>query len=154
MLEKLAQYFTDNANQKNKAGNEQPLVLATAALFLEMAYADFEIAPEEKALLRRILKERFALGDQQIEELLLRAGRDRQQSLDIWKFTSLLKEHLSREEKLQILENLWQIIFADSRVDKYEEALIRKITNLIGLEHSDMIQTKLKVKNEFHNIQS
>ncbi len=152
MIEKLEKYFRNRDRQENAAGPEgkpQHLILATAVLFLEMAYADFEIAPEEKVKLQQILKERFALNDQQIAGLIAQAGKDRKQSLDIWQFTNLLKENLSREERQQMLENLWRIIFADGRVDKYEDALIRKITGLLGLEHADMIQAKLKVKNEF-----
>ena len=131
--------------------SERDLQLATAGLFLEMVYADFEPHPDEQKQLVNALQNLFQLSQQEIDQLLREARQIREQRQDIWQFASLLKDHLEREQRLEILSNLWKIIFADSRVDKYEDALMRKITNLLGLDHSDMIETKLEVKNRFES---
>ena len=57
-----------------------------------------------------------------------------------------MKEQYSRSDKIKILEMLWQLVYADGHMDKYEDALIRKINNLLGLTHGEMIQAKLKAK--------
>ena len=131
--------------------SERDLQLATAGLFLEMVYADFEPHPDEQKQLFNALQNLFQLSQQEIDQLLREAKQIREQRQDIWQFASLIKDHLEREQRLKILSNLWKIIFADGRVDKYEDALMRKITNLLGLDHSDMIETKLEVKNRFEN---
>ena len=123
-------------------------MVATAGLFLEMVYADFEIHPDEEKQLTDALSNLFDLTQEEINQLLNKAKQNRDQRQDIWQFASLLKDHLERDQRLQILTNLWRIVFADGRVDKYEDALMRKITNLLGLDHSEMIETKLRVKNE------
>lgn len=128
--------------------DERDLMVATAGLFLEMVYADFEIHPDEEKQLTDALSNLFDLTQEEINQLLNKAKQNRDQRQDIWQFASLLKDHLERDQRLQILTNLWRIVFADGRVDKYEDALMRKITNLLGLDHSEMIETKLRVKNE------
>ncbi len=127
--------------------NEQ-IMISTAVLFLEMAYADFEISDEEESRLKEILQELFDLDEDEIDELLETARESRSHRQDIWMFTDVVKSYFNRNQKRRILENLWRLIFADGHIDRYEDALIRKITNLIGLEHGDMIQAKLKIKAE------
>ncbi len=144
MFKFLEKLINDEANQQQV--DERDLMVATAGLFLEMVYADFEIHPDEEKQLTDALSNLFDLSPEEINHLLSEAKQTRDQRQDIWQFASLLKDHLDRERRLQILTNLWRIVFADGRVDKYEDALMRKITNLLGLDHSEMIATKLEVK--------
>ncbi len=125
---------------------EKDLMVATAGLFLEMVYADFDVHPEEEAQMVKALQSLFDLSEQDIEPLLGEARATREQRQDIWRFASVLKDHLSRQQRLRILQYLWKIVFADGRVDRYEDALMHKITNLLALDHSDMIEAKLAVK--------
>ena len=149
MLERLEKFFTNRLpnNHINKADQkDQRIEIATAALFLEMAYADFEIDPAEESQIVSALQNLFEMDRSDIVKLIREAGAERASKSDIWGFTSLIKDNFDRRERLDILEKLWLLIYADGRVDKYEDALIRKITSLLGLDHSDMIQAKLKMK--------
>lgn len=152
MLSKLESFINKYLKEPVPAQDdrEEQIMMATAVLFLEMAYADFEISEDEEVHLIGILQELFHLDPDKIDELLDAAKESRAQRQDIWKFTDLLKSHFNREQKIRILENLWRLIFADSHVDRYEDALIRKITTLLGLEHGDMIQAKIKVKDNLN----
>jgi len=152
MLSKLELFINKYLKEPVPAQNdkEEKIIMATAVLFLEMAYADFEISNDEEKHLIGILQELFHLDPDKIGELIEAAKESRAQRQDIWKFTDLLKSHFNREQKIRILENLWRLIFADSHVDRYEDALIRKITALLGLEHGDMIQAKIKVKDNLN----
>ncbi|NOX87927.1 MAG: TerB family tellurite resistance protein [Calditrichaeota bacterium] len=129
--------------------SDYDLMVATVGLFLEIVYADFDLHPEEEKQLYSSLENMFGLKESVVKELIANAREERSHRQDIWQFASLLKDHFSREKRLSILANLWRLVFADGKVDKYEDALIRKITTLLGLDHSDMIQTKLQVKKEF-----
>ncbi len=145
-LEKfLSKHLPNNDLQKMDDSNDR-IKIATAALFLEMAYADFEIDPAEEDQIISALQNLFEIDKSEISELIRIAGEERDSKTDIWGFTSLIKDGFDRPARINILENLWLLIYADGRVDKYEDALIRKITSLLGLDHSDMIQAKLKMK--------
>lgn len=132
-----------------KTVSEHDLMVATAGLFLEIINADFEVNPEEEKQLRALLSKRFRLTDSEMDELISFAKQDREKRQDIWQFASRLKDHLPRGKRIDILTDLWRLIFADGRLDMYEDALIRKITELLGLDHSEMIETKIRVKKEF-----
>ena len=148
MFEKL-QNFLDNLSLETKSikqNDQDELQIATAVLFLELAYADFNFTVEEEKQLTNSLQNFFNLDKSEIEELISVAKEKRQQRTDIWLFTNKVKEQYSRSDKIKILEMLWQLVYADGHMDKYEDALIRKINNLLGLTHGEMIQAKLKAK--------
>ncbi|WP_456440555.1 tellurite resistance TerB family protein [Caldithrix abyssi] len=147
MIKFLEKLISKEAHSKDI--DEQDLKVATAGLFIEMVYADFDVHPEEEKQLFKALHTLFNLSGTEVQELIDEARETREERHDIWRFASVLKDHLSREQRLKILTNLWQIVYADGRIDKYEDALMRKITNLLGLDHSEMIETKLAVKNRF-----
>lgn len=149
MLDRLQKLFTNqlqNDDIKNPDAREQKIKIATTALFLEMAYADFEIDALEEEEILSALQSLFDIDKNEIVQLIREAKVERASKHDIWNFTDLIKQNFERPERVGILEKLWLLIYADGRIDKYEDALIRKITTLLGLEHSDMIQAKLKMK--------
>lgn len=149
MLDRLEKFFTtrlQNDDIKNPDHSEQKIKIATAALFLEMAYADFEIDALEEEEIISALQNLFEIDKQEITNLIRDAKIERASKHDIWNFTNLISQNFERPERVGILEKMWLLIYADGRVDKYEDALIRKITTLLGLEHGDMIQAKLKMR--------
>lgn len=150
MLKQLEKYFTLSPKGEEEV-RPDAVKIATAALFLEMAYADYKLEPEEEAEIIAALKSIFDIDEQEIDDLLLVARQERQARNDIYGFTNLLTKHFSRRERLLILDKLWMLIFTDGRVDRYEDALIRKMTGLLGLEHGDMINAKLRIRNQMQN---
>lgn len=151
MLTKLEKFirntFTPIEGQNTSVNLDERLKIATAVLFLEMAYIDFNLSSEEEEHISSILIELFELNPEQVRELIEVAREERKNKLDIWTFAGLIKTNFSREQKTEIIEKLWTLIYADGKVDKFEDRLIRKISTLLGLEHGQMIAAKLKVKN-------
>lgn len=145
MFKKVEKYFS-----KENSGEQEALSIktATAALFVEMAAADFEIVAEEEKHIHNLLSVIFSLGKSEIDELIAGAAIQRRKRNDIWYFTNLIKSRFSREQKKDILEKLWTVIYADGRVDRYEDMLIRKVTTLLGMEHHDMIEAKHNAKKK------
>lgn len=152
MLNKLEKFikdvFTEPEGQKDPKELEKQLMIATTVLFLEMAYADFNLTEEEEHHMQDTLQDFFMLSADQVDELIGLAKENRAEKNDIWTFAGLVKEKFSRDQKLSILEKLWLLIYADGTVDKYEDRLIRKITTLLGMEHGEMIQAKLNAKKK------
>jgi uncharacterized tellurite resistance protein B-like protein len=122
--------------------------IATCAILLEVAKSNDEFSPVEKTTLSSILKERFDLPDEAIPELLEITNKSRKESVDLWEFTNLINENYSKEEKKEILEAAWRLIYADDKLDMYEDHFIHKLAKLLRLEHRDLIAAKLKIKAE------
>jgi uncharacterized tellurite resistance protein B-like protein len=120
--------------------------IATCIILLEVAKSDDEFSSIEKTTLTAILKKKFKLSAEAAEELMERADRKREKSIDIWEFTHLINENYSKEEKRKVVEAVWQIIYADEKLDKYEDHFVHKLAKLLQLRHDDLIEAKLKIK--------
>jgi uncharacterized tellurite resistance protein B-like protein len=143
-LDKFLKRCVSTEIPSEKVSDDDALMIATAVLFLEMAYADFEISADEEEHLHETLSRFFNISKKDVLELVQVAKERRAERHDIWLFSKLVNEHFDRPEKKWILEQLWKMIYADGKVDKYEDNLIRKISTLIGLSHQEMIEAKIK----------
>jgi len=147
MFEKLDRFLREKlGNTSSQSGTDQRernLMIATAALFMEVAAADFFISPEEESHIKTTLNSIFDIDPEEVEELLDSAREIREARQDIWQFASVIKDNYGRGDRYEILLHLWRLIYADGTVDQYEDSVIRKITTLLGLDHGDMIQAKI-----------
>jgi uncharacterized tellurite resistance protein B-like protein len=125
--------------------DQHGLHLATAALLFEMLRADNDEHPEERRALERALREQFDLSRAETHELAALADREAADAVSLYQFTGLINEHFSAHQKVQVVEMLWQVAYADGRLDPYEEALVRKIADLIYVPHRDFIRSKHRV---------
>ena len=85
----------------------------------------------------------FVRGD--ADALIAEAERELEKSVDLWQFASLINENYSNEEKIEIIETLWRIVYVDGKMDQYEHYLMNKLQNLLRLTHDQLIAAKLKV---------
>jgi uncharacterized tellurite resistance protein B-like protein len=122
--------------------------VATAALLLEMAHTDEEFHEMEALIIRDLLQHKFDLCEEATAELLQFAQQERESSLDLFHFAKDINEGFTLEEKIEVMEALWRVIYADGVLDKYEDYLIRKVATLLRLSHRQMIDAKVKVLNE------
>ncbi|MDH5468244.1 MAG: TerB family tellurite resistance protein [Candidatus Aminicenantes bacterium] len=122
--------------------------VATCIILLEVAKSDDEFSSIEKATVKAILKKKFDISAEAVEELMEVASRKREESIDLWEFTNLINVNYSKEEKKRIVESAWRVIYADEKLDGYEDHFVHKLAKLLQLDHSDLIEAKLKVKYE------
>jgi uncharacterized tellurite resistance protein B-like protein len=127
---------------------EHRLRLATAALFIEMMRADFEVHDEERRKLEALVRETLELDDDETRELLAAAEREVDVAVELFQFTRLIDEAFTPEQKAQVVERLWRIAYADDQVDRLEEHLVRKIANLLHVSHRDYIAAKRAARGE------
>jgi uncharacterized tellurite resistance protein B-like protein len=118
--------------------------LACVSLMLMVAHADFASAAEELALAAQYVKREFNLSDEHARAVVALADKQAKDAISLHQFTSQLKQ-LSYEARLGLLDNLWQQAYADAVLDPNEEAMLRKIADLLFIRHSDYIQAKLAV---------
>lgn len=146
MLMAIKQFFEQKLLIETQVDNEYRLKLATAALMIEMMRQDGKTRDEEVEVIKNTLQTRFELDKAETGKLFDLATEQAKQAVDLYQFTSLIHKHFSPEDKIRIVENLWTVAFADNELDPHEEHLIRRISDLLYVPHSDFIKTKHKVQ--------
>jgi uncharacterized tellurite resistance protein B-like protein len=128
--------------------SERSLQLATAALLIEMMRADAEITGDERRMVMSTIMTRFHLTEEESSALLQFAEEKIRDATGYYEFTSLINKGFTYEQKVRVIENLWEIAFMDKYLDKHEEHMVRRIADLIYVEHKDFIDAKLRVKKK------
>lgn len=146
MLEAIKSFFEQNISlDVSHSSNEEKLRLATAALLIEMMHQDEEVHADEIITIKQSLTSRFNLSEKESHELFELAHAEAKDSTDYYQFTSLINQHYSRDEKIQVIEHLWEVAYSDRHLDTYEEHMVRRISELLYVPHSDFIQAKHRV---------
>ncbi|MBL4712238.1 MAG: TerB family tellurite resistance protein [Gammaproteobacteria bacterium] len=147
MLTKLQKFFDQYLKEtaESKKPLEHRLQMATAALMVEMLHVDEQVTAEESEKLCQILKQRFTLDATETQSLIELAHTEKHKATDYYQFTTLLNTHYTQQQKIQLVEDLWQLAYADHQLDKYEEHLLRRLSDLLHVPHKDFMQTKHKV---------
>lgn len=131
-------------NNETKPGKKD-INLATCALLLELAKADGEFSKQEMDNIINIFKTKYNLTETDIDELIKSSEKELEKSIDLWQFTNLINQNYSPEEKLQVIETIWEVAYADGKLDKHEDYLVHKVASLLRLSHKQLIDAKLKV---------
>ena len=124
------------------------LRIATCVILLEAVTADSNISEIENQKIRDLIKKKFAVSDTGVDELINLSKNERQGSIDLWYFTNLINENLEIEEKYNLMEMIWEAIYSDKTLDKFENYIAHKLLNLLNLDHTRFIDIKLKVKDK------
>ena len=132
----------------NTPDNKERTRIAASVILLEAAYADHECTDDELEHVVDSLSSDFDLSRKHVEELLELADRERTQAVDIFEFTNHINNEFSREEKIAVLEAVWRIIYVDGHLEKHEDHFARKLTHLLRLSHKEMIDAKLKAREQ------
>jgi len=122
--------------------------VATAALLVEIAKADGDFSMDERKRIIDLMKKDFDLDDECVNELLALSEQKVKDSVSIYEFSSVINESFTQQEKLDLIKNLWRIIYEDGKLDSHEDRLIKIIGSTMNLEHKDVINAKLFVKRE------
>ena len=148
MIDAIKRFFDKEKASDSRIDShvtEHDIRVATCALFVEMARIDEKFTPAEVDTIISILKERYGLSREHADALLAEADRELAESVDLWQFARLINENYSVDEKIEIIEILWQMVFVDGKMDRYEHYLMNKLKNLLRLSHDQLINAKLKV---------
>lgn len=115
---------------------------ATAVLMLDVALADKVFDEREFEHLQAIAESHFDLGPGEARELIDTARSEAEELVSLHEFTQLLHGHLTEEEKAAIVGRLWQIAYADGKLDKYENSLVLKISDLLYVSRGRVMRLK------------
>ena len=148
MLDRLKELLARTTPGADEVDDERVLRVATAALLVEMARADFSEDQAEHEEILRVLRRHFALDLSAAEALLGEAAERADESVSLHEFTQLLHGQLSEDDKHRIVEMLWRVALADAELDKHEDYLVRKISDLLYVSHTDLMRLKHRVLGE------
>ena len=150
MIDVLKKFFnkaTAGVSGDVKQNTAHDIRVATCALLVEIARIDEKFTEAEMETILTILRQKYGLSQDHADALMAEAERELEKSVDLWQFTNLINENYSNEEKIKIIEILWQIVYVDGKMDQHEHYLMNKLQNLLRLTHDQLITAKLKVLN-------
>lgn len=127
---------------------EHDLRVATCAVMLEIANIDGEFSDDERERIVSFLESHFGLSSEIAHELIEKAAKELENSIDLWSFTNRINQNYNREEKIGIVEMIWEIVFTDDYLDKHEDYLMKKLGKLLRLSHKDLMDAKMKSKRK------
>ncbi len=113
--------------------------LATALLLIELSRADFEFSEVEINRIRDLLAGRFGLDGAAVDGLIADAQRKSRDSVSLHDYVQTLNRTLDADGKRELMQMLWQVAWADGRIDKYEEHLLRRLMDLLYIPMSDYV---------------
>ena len=151
MIDIVKRYFgkgTDITKDRNSQDRQHNIQVASCALLLEMSHIDGEFDAVEQGRILSIVKRDFHLTDEDAEALLKTAQEELDESIDLWRFTKLINENYSAEEKQGIIETVWKIAYADGKLDKHEDYLVHKLAQLLHVDHNRLMAAKAKAQGE------
>ena len=134
---------TDKIVEKDIEGFDD-MTLVTCVLLIEVSVSDDSYDDDEKSKIIGILKNKFNLNNTQINVLLEIADKKNQEMISLYDWTSKVNDIYDYNQKKDLIKLLWDVAFADGRIDKYEDHTIRKIAELIYVKHEDFIKAKLR----------
>ncbi len=120
------------------------------SLMIEVAYADDQLDESElKAMAYSLSK--LDIQEEEIQEIVDATLAKSKESISFYEHTRILNDQLDYDQKKEVLNSVWSIAFADGEMDKHEEHLIRRIADLLYLNHKDFINAKLNQKETNEN---
>jgi uncharacterized tellurite resistance protein B-like protein len=134
--------------QETREQKHDPLRLATAAVLLETAYADGQFTPAEDGNVIGYLTRVFDLGAEEARELVAAADEVRNRTIDHFALTNFIRKNTTLAERIDVVKTMWRMVYADGKLTGYENYLVRKLADLLGLEHRVMIDAKSAVLRE------
>jgi uncharacterized tellurite resistance protein B-like protein len=145
MIKRLLNQVVETISARGTAqgeGREAALRLATAVLMIDVAQADYVFDEVEFDQVLKLIEQHFDLSPEEAAELVNEAGEKADDIVSVHDFTKLLHDYLTEDEKAQIVALLWSIAYADGRLDKFEDSLVLKISDLLYVSRGRVMRLK------------
>ncbi|WP_322407069.1 TerB family tellurite resistance protein [Idiomarina sp. PL1-037] len=148
MLKALQNFFQNNTAAEqvslDKADGMTNDAFLSLVLMTEISLADGKLSDDERQHLLHELENEYEIKGEQAENAIKKAVTAVKEASSLHEFTSQLKA-LAYEKRVELLESLWIVAYADGELDPHEESMLRKLADLLYIGHADYIRTKLNV---------
>jgi uncharacterized tellurite resistance protein B-like protein len=135
MMDRLRAWLTEE--QEGLSGDRDTLQLAVAALLMEAAQVDGSLDEQERATVQRLLERKFRLSPEASRALVATGERHAERSAQLFGFTRTINERVPRERRIELIEMLWDVAYADGALDPLEDAMLRQVGGLIDVADPD-----------------
>ena len=148
MLADIRKFLDKHLRPADAAATDKHTIeIATAALLVEVVRMDGDVQPAEREAVLRGVRGKFHLTEAEAHTLIDLAEQEAREASDYYQFTSIINRRFSQPQKIRVIELLWEVAYADQMANPYEEHLIRKLADLLYVDHRDYITAKLKARN-------
>ena len=151
MLQTLKDLFdslTAAPGLQSATERDHALRLAIAVLLIEVMRADPVIQPAERATVLATLAGKFSFADDELARLTELAEQTAQSAYDYHRFTSSINDNFTHTQKILMIENMWQVAYADANLNAHENQLISKVAGLLHVTHGEYIAAKMRAKED------
>jgi uncharacterized tellurite resistance protein B-like protein len=146
MLDRLKQIFQPEAADRSSGPHRfDELQLAAAALMVEAATMDSNFNAEERARVNRLVQDRFALSAEEAGDLVGEAEQMAAASVEWHGFTRAIKNGFDHAERIQLIEMLWEVVYADGELHDYEASLLRRVSGLLYVSDRESGEARKRV---------
>ena len=142
LFEKL--FSKSNVSTENQTDTNHTLQLATCILLIEVSKSDDDFDTDEQEKIKKLIQAKFDLNKEELNYIYSLSNDNHKNMTSLFEWTDIINKECSYEEKLIIIGYMWDIAFTDSKIDKYEDYTIRKVSELIYVKHKDFINLKNK----------
>jgi len=146
MFNAITSLFKQLIEGEDLSQQQQSPDLAIACLLSEVAGADYQIDSKEQDAKLHLVQRLLGLSEAEADQLIKKADEHIKQSASLYDFTSQLRE-LSQETRFELIKAMWEIAHADGEIDPLEDAVIRKTSELLYVDHQEFIRAKLMTTN-------
>lgn len=143
LFDSLTASLTAPAGALAPVEQEHTLQLATAVLLVEVMRAEPSLQDSERDAVLTALRRKFTLRDDELQRLLELAHETARTAYDYQRFTALMNERFTQEQKIRVVEAMWEVAFADHHLDAHEHHVISKVAGLLHVTHGEYIAAKL-----------
>ncbi len=119
--------------------------LAAAALMVHVIAADGKITADEETRLMQVLREHYSVTDGEALTLANAAKLAQTDAVDMYRFTSILKSEMDQSERLALVEDLWEMVYADGELHEFEDNVVWRVAELIGIQSRERMVLKQRV---------
>lgn len=144
MIQSLKSFFNQIVDENIQENQSVDTNLAIATLLCQVSQADHSVDEKEEAAKIQMLGKLLTLTEADAKALLQEATLRSENSASLYEFTDQLRD-LEHQQRFELIQSMWQVAYADNVLDPIEEAIIRKVAELLYVNHSDFIRAKLSV---------
>lgn len=145
MLNRIRRLFDQPDRVLESLSRPDRLHLAAACLLLEAARTDDDVSTEERSRILALVRTRFELSPEEAEELVTSAERVTEGPAQWYAFTSKLKDAFDAEERIELIEMLWEVVYADGELHHLESSLLRRVGGLLYVSDRDRGEARRRV---------
>ena len=153
MLEKLRHFLTDftAGGAEDRVLDDNDYRLAATALLIHVISLDGEPSDVEKRKLHSLLEYRFELDPGTADSLIARATKVEGEAVDLYHFTSQINRSVNEVTRSRIIEMMWELVYADGHASEFEENVVWRAADLLGISSEERIALRQRVTSELRN---